>query len=345
VASSQNLFRRRLLGVGLVLMVMAGLGVFLLRQREPVHDGRTVSQWLEIAESPLSFVEGRAAAEEALDAANEAIGRIGSKAVPVLLRKLKSDDRYRRPAANLWNSFANRVLPSSWYSTLYVKVESAFDHQQQALHGFRIIGTNADSAVPGLKDFLSEPKLATNASRCLAYIHTSDALNALASGLANPNPNTRFHCLNFMASYDDEALRPFSESIKLLTGDTDESVAGLALALIGGLLTEQDVVRLSLPKLKDSRPNVQRRALHNLFFGPETSMQAISECFSSLDLKNRVLATNALLSINPYRAPEFGVFTNGIREDIFEWYDRRALESQRNSSRQQSPRLTTGVRD
>jgi len=115
---------------------LTGLAAFFITRNEPVHGGKTVGQWLKIAEDPFISAAERATADKA-------ISRIGSNAIPVLLKKLKSNDRYRQPAANLWNKFANRVLPSSWYSKLYVKAEKAFDNHQQGQHGFRIIGTNA----------------------------------------------------------------------------------------------------------------------------------------------------------------------------------------------------------
>ena len=49
-------------------------------------------------------------------------------------------------------------------------------------------------------------------------------------------------------------------------------------------------------------------------------MPAIAECFSSPDLTNRIIATNVLLVLNPFRASEFGVVTNHLHQSIFDGY-------------------------
>ena len=341
MASSPISVRRKLIRGCLALTALGGLAAFFLKPTEPAHSGKTLSQWLEIAER-LSDERARhfqqnlvvklsEGAEEALASADEAIRRIGSKAVPVLIRKLESDDHLRRRASDRWNSFVIRVLPTSWYARLEMKEESAFHNHQQALHGFRIIRANGNSAVPQLKEFLAQPRLVTDAASCLAYMQTPQALNALASGLASTNQSVRLHCLDAMRSYEDGALRPFSKSITRLTDDADEAVAALALGMIDGVLTEQEVVQITLPKLKDSRMRMQFQALMNIASGPEPLMPAIAECLSSRHFTVREFATNRLLVINPYRASEFGVITNGIRAEYFESYHRRASKGQTTS--------------
>jgi hypothetical protein len=324
VATNRSPFRRKWVEICFAILGSIGLAAFILTPGEPSHDGKTISQWLEVAEDYSATDQYRAIADEA-------IREIGLGAVPSLLKKLKSDDRYRKPVANVWNGFANRVLPSAWYGKFYMKGQKAYDHHQQAQHGFRIIGTNADVAVPELSKLLFDPTFATNTARCLIYIRTQDALRAFASGLTNSDPSIRDFCLDGMAAFSYEALKPFTQRIKLLTDDTNEFVAASAMQMVWGLLEERELTELSLPKLKDKRVLVQRRAIYNLFF-TEAPMAAIAECFSSPDLKNRILATNALLSINPYFAPQYGVFTNGASDSVFTMYQRRIMQAQTDAA-------------
>jgi hypothetical protein len=43
----------------------------------------------------------------------------------------------------------------------------------------------------------------------------------------------------------------------------------------------------------------------------------IATMLTNSDEKTRRIATNVLLTINPYRAPEFGVITNGLEERFY----------------------------
>ena len=294
MAKLRGIFARVSLKLLAFLIVVAlAATVFLFSRREPASAGRTISDWLQVAEHWASSESERSAADRA-------IKQIGSNAVPVLLRKLTSS--------------------------------AAFESQQQAQRGFRIIGEDANAAVGRLRELLSDPAHATNASRCLTYIHTADALNAFVSGLEDANPATRLLCLNGMASYDDEALRPFTQNIKSLIDDTDGPVVRVALHLVRGLLIEEDWVEVSLLKLEDRRPVVQQEALQNLLNGPESAMPAIAKCLSSIDAENRALATNILIYLNPCRAAEFGVFTNDIPHWILEGYERRTARSRIDSA-------------
>ena len=107
--------------------------------------------------------------------------------------------------------------------------------------------------------------------------------------------------------------------------DPDETVANDAALLIPTLLPEERAVSMLLEMLRDPNPTVQARALRSFHVsnGPESAMESIAQCLPSLAPTNREWATNVLIFINIYRAPQFGVDTNGLDEVLFQIQNRR----------------------
>ena len=316
----RNVFQRKLLLALIAFVVLVVLLISFLLPREPTYQGKTASQWLEIR------FENSSATPSDRKNAREAIRQMGSNAVPILLKKLVTGDSDTHPIATFWNYVARSLsLPSK----LHVKIPIAFLERQRAMDGFEIIGTNGSPAVPTLKGLFLNRRTTDDATWCLKFIQTSEALSALASGLTNADPIIRANAIGGMTWFDDEDLKPFSASIKACVDDPDENVAYMAIRSLYRILPDTEFVPILLPKLKDHRTQIQRATLLELSKGPETSMPAIAECFSSTDVTNRKLATNVLLILNPFRASEFGVVTNHLRRSIFDnWLGRR---SQTNS--------------
>lgn len=241
---------------------------------------------------------------------------MGSNAVPTLLKKLFTDDN-SHPIATFWNHLArSHALPSK----LDVKIPNVFWEHQQAIDGFRVLGTNGSSAVPTLKRLFLDRRTTLDATSCLKYIQTPEALSALASGLTNADPIIRGLAMGGMNWFDDDDLKPFSTSIKACVDDPVEKLAYMAIRSLYRILPDTEFVPILLPKLKDHRTQIQRAAIVALADGPETLMPAIAKSFSSPDLLIRTVATNTLLFLNPFRASEFGVVTNHLEQSIFDGY-------------------------
>lgn len=319
----RNVFRRKVLLSLIAFVVVVVLLISFLSPREPVYQGRTASQWLEIMLDDWSPT-----ATPSDHDAKEAIRQMGSNAVPTLLKKLVTDDNDTHPIATFWNHLARSLsLPLK----LQVKIPNASWERRKAIDGFVIIGTNGSSAVPTLKRLFLDRRFTDHAMMCLEDIRTPEALSALALGLTNADPNIRANAISGMYLFDDEDLKPFSASIEACVDDPDEDVACAAIMSLHRISPDNEFVPKLLPKLKDHRTQIQRCTIVELAEGPETLMPVIADCFSSPEPIIRTVATNALLYLNPFRASEFGVVTNHLPQSIFNGYLRR--RSQTNSSK------------
>jgi hypothetical protein len=300
-----------------LIAVMVG---FVLNSRNtgPVHDGRSLHNWLEQLTSPFSSETQKTNAILAIQA-------IGSNAVPSLVKRLSYEPGPRDRFAKIWNDTLIHKFPDSfrWKWRLLLEGNRPLDYQQQASTAFRILGSNAASAVPKLAVLVHNTRFSTDATSALEAIGTVDAALAIAGGLTNTNAAIRLNALGQLGFAETNTLALLFHRISDLQTDPNDEVAAMAVSFTGGLLPEHEAVPFLIGKLRDKRTLVQRAAISGLFYGPESAMAPISECFSSGDVTNRRVATNALLSINPYRAQVFGVNTNGLSSVVFERFERR----------------------
>src|SRR6266404_5673866 len=140
------------------------LAVGLKPAREPEYMGKRLSEWVELGYTsapqfwiPPWFVDGTRATPEAVD---KAISRIGTNAVPYLLKWI----RYESPP---WKRrFYTRVSPLlqhlnsswSWSDKQMVRAE-------HAVCALSAVGTNASGAIPTLAAIMNEAKTSNAARR------------------------------------------------------------------------------------------------------------------------------------------------------------------------------------
>jgi hypothetical protein len=216
-----------------VLMVVAGLAAVagtllcLSGDDEPRHQGRALSEWLTTyyeADRPNQDPAQRLRAAAA-------IRTMGTNALPFLLKSI----RYETPS---WHRDVAPVLPVRMANsrparaTLYRR----FHRAEAAEKGFRLLGSNALSAVPPLRSMLRDqthPETAlralgllgslgaetfhvleaaladtnhpyrTNIVACLAvttarYVGTNACLPPLRSAMGDPDPNVRIAASNMV---------------------------------------------------------------------------------------------------------------------------------------------------
>src|SRR5687767_7108012 len=111
--------------------------LFTPRYREPVYEGKTLSQWLEGhgANVQYDYHEGWAPAQKA-------ITQIGTNGIPTLLRMMRA----KTPPAPLLKL---RNWGGKW-GVIKGPPRLAFALNQEALKAFKVLGTNAAGAVPEL---------------------------------------------------------------------------------------------------------------------------------------------------------------------------------------------------
>jgi PBS lyase HEAT-like repeat len=146
-------------------MVMAGvLGEVVcqvVRLREPVYDGKSLSEWLEQFsgdEGPLPQEPTQAARAEAASA----ICHFGTNAIPYLLKMAAAKDS----AAKKW--FLNVLAPQEFAAPLLSQpqfyrwaTKSVFG-PMEALNGFKLLGPAAKDAVPGLVNVMRTSSIRRN---------------------------------------------------------------------------------------------------------------------------------------------------------------------------------------
>lgn len=218
---------------------------------EPVYDGKPLSQWLVILRRGYSAEEQHAAAPSPEDA----IRQMGTNAIPTLLDILGAEE---------WNK--KRIvskLKSAEFRTVFTKYHpGAEDIRDIAVDGFKVLGTNAEAAVPQLTKLLHEPETCPDAARVLnmvgpkGFSALTNAINdedlvgvvvlaigqsssgdpqvstrLLISALKSSNPTTRGNTAKFLAGRDASLVVP--ALIPLLDDSEDYAWRAAAISLGG----------------------------------------------------------------------------------------------------------------
>jgi len=272
-------------------LVAAVALMYVSRDREPYHDGRSLSDWLE------DLTDHSPEGEPEL--AEGAIGQIGTNAIPFLVR-------YGSDAPPLWWLKSGEALEASgaWlgcdWGAPWRRREARRDG---ALMALGILGNKAVSTIPELTQLMNSPgdyeraKLATYALGCIG----PEALPPLMTVLTNPqSPMRGMAALNL--SMLGTNARP---AVPILIGylqDPSELAACAAVSL-GRLQQEPRVVVPALVHaLEDPRHEVREAALIALGeFGSQadSAVPALVKLLDNTDERLRQAATNVLSAITP----------------------------------------------
>ena len=311
---------------GLVIVaVIVGAVISLWVPRELTAQGKPLSHWLQVAYSN-SYDGLYASASEvaARTSAENAIKEMGPAAVPVLVRKVSEKEGAWIWFARLWNRNVVQHAPETWRPLLEMDAFRVQRHRAEGRIGIEILATNAASAVPALRELLRDDARRLVAIRCLGAVRTDDALMAIIPMLRHAKSGVRAEALDAVLGFEERSVLAAEEIVRL-TDDEKEDTALKATRHVGNVLPADRAIPLLLRKFDDPRPVVARAAVR-LFTGrgpqAEPAMPAIAAAFKSPDLQTRQFATNALRTINPYRATEFGIDTNGISSSYYQLYDR-----------------------
>lgn len=165
-----------------VILVMFAI---LNRSDEPMYQGRALSGWLSIYASHGDDVESSSEMTEA----ENAVRNIGTNAIPYLLSWV----RYESP---IWRDKLRRRFTDS--PSIQNLIEgSAHRKAGNSIHGFKIVGTNAVSAVPELTVLMCDtnsPMASKRAVLALSGLGV-EGFEALASVLSDPQKPNRFRII------------------------------------------------------------------------------------------------------------------------------------------------------
>jgi hypothetical protein len=281
---------RVLLWFAAVSLIAAGIGILFMRPHEPMHDGRKLSEWVELYSGHLSDQTGKQAAV--------AIRGIGADALPHLVNWVA----YERPAwhAKLgWflDGFARKLNPTWTRSDRYVG--RALD----AAKVFALLGPEARGAVEPLSERLETTKDPNVARRLIyALVHCGpDALPPVLATLTNQQALARDSAARWIHELGTNASPAIPTLVQCLQ-DKEPRVAADAARSLGVLNMEPALVVPALGQsLRHTDDSVRFEAASALKqFGKE-GRPAVPELVKALSDPNptvRTSVTNALSVID-----------------------------------------------
>jgi hypothetical protein len=143
--------------------VGAVVAVLWPREREPVYEGKKLSEW-------LVQIRGRDASM--VMAAQDALRAIGTNALPVLLKWVRHEEPAWRGALHSWMTKGPVKIRARWIEDT-LSPTRALRPDWLALGGFRALGPMGQPAVPGLHELIhdgSKYQARTNAMLCFVLI-------------------------------------------------------------------------------------------------------------------------------------------------------------------------------
>jgi hypothetical protein len=201
--------RRRGILILVVLAVLVAAAAILCfsPEREPAYGGRSLSQWLQV--SGQSSPEGIRV--------DEAIRRIGTNALPCLLRWIRTR---RPPCSTLVESGR---LPQ-WLVTLLLRCPLGrslwHDRFDDASVCIMILGAEARPAIPALVQVIHRSKDPYRVSRVMLTLSFigADSVPAFADGLQDPREDVRVAAAAHLGQFGVKA-RPVLPALRVTLND------------------------------------------------------------------------------------------------------------------------------
>ncbi len=251
-----------------MLLLLAAL-FYRTRENDPLYEGKRLSEHLAAFGGGLSFggvAKNREFTEpvaelQCLDLrAYEAISRVGTNALPMLVRMLKSNDsRMRRWVRERveGNAFLRKHLRIQPPSPGWAK-------QMGALAAFRELGPRATPAIPKIIPLLDDPDSAYLAMVALKYIHPERETDVLSltnvlrikTASISGAPPSLLHAAAILtlATFGPKASGATPILMDCLNSTNGEVQAACAIALLKIGAPPEKVVPLVLEHLPTSNP-------------------------------------------------------------------------------------------
>jgi len=261
--------------VVIALIGTLGAVVWLILLREPVYNGRKLSQWLEMYVAPQQSVE--------LDSqADQAVRHIGAKAIPTLLRMAGAQDS---------RLTLNCLALLRKQDVVEIRYHGAIRRNVMAEEGFRALGADASQAVPGLIAICLRASPAKSWGPAITSLGNigppaADAVPLLVSAATNADPGI--------------------SSVAIVALGRIHGQPGLAVPVLGRLLHHTN--RTTFYFGGDPGLDNTIEALEN--FGPAARL-AVPDLLYAMnatdDPNQRFHLANALKAIDPEAAAKAGV--------------------------------------
>ncbi|MDB6109439.1 MAG: repeat protein [Pedosphaera sp.] len=139
-----------------VIALLPAVAWQVRRPRQPAYQGKTISAWLDQYSHPTPL--------QSRDTAQAAIQNIGTNAIPVLLKMIRTHDS---PLEHSTKKLLRKqsLIPIHWHTDNECRA--------QACLGFRILSLNARAAAADLADLAiasPDPGIRASAARALNFI-------------------------------------------------------------------------------------------------------------------------------------------------------------------------------
>jgi hypothetical protein len=206
------------------------LFLYLTREREPEYQGKTLSEWMELA-----YPMGENYEVAQLERGEQAIRAIGTNALPCLLKWVSYEfPDWRKKLCDLTQSSTNVMLTRAvWGKAYYRSFRTEWC--------LRALGTNAASAIPELESIMNNREreyAGTCAVNALGGIGLP-ALPALTNALAQPKHPQRYEILfainEIILTVGSENTNLFLPVLRPLLDDPDQRVKWAAGRVINRL--------------------------------------------------------------------------------------------------------------
>ena len=278
--------RRLLIAAGVAAAL--GILVWIIIPHEPVHDGRTLTDWLvewqpsPLEESPL-FEDPRSAVRSMKV----------EKVWPELLKMARSTDSRLRTRCREWGS--------RWEIPVFRSLRAAEETQYLAVLGFEALGEAGAPAVPELAALLDDPAHADTAVACLAGVGRPAEV-ALGRALTNANARVRYGAVFGLA----KVFKNFDEMLAHIKGGLSDPAYDVRNCTVRAIGRHTEAPEAALPllvaALADTDASVSNWAAKSLIaFGTNAAvaLPALSRIAAEATDNRANSALRALVAISP----------------------------------------------
>ena len=256
--------------------LLAGTLFYATRPTDPVYKGKRLSAYLTAVRSaglhlgynwswwdepdPIELGKPHAECRFTDEHALEAVSHVGTNALPLLIRMLKTQE----PLAQRWLRHLSDVYPPLQRFIRLKTATAAFEHPIAAVAAFQELGPKAAPVIPDLLALMQQPQYADRALASLIAIRPEaepDILsltNALRVRKGGPDRSwvDYFHAQAILAlsTYGPRASAAVPLLVQTLnsTNGFVQGASAVALARIGG--TREELVPVMLSHLKTNSP-------------------------------------------------------------------------------------------
>jgi len=297
--------RRRFTLFVLSAIVLGGLACFCLSslEREPIYLDGGLTEWVTFFE----YYRNRGASRKEIEIAAQPVRKIGTNAIPSLLRWLNDEPApWRFKLRRILYKFPEPLRNSAALEG-FILNRNKMTHDRLALPGFEALGSMGGPAIPQLAQYMndtSRPSRAKNAIFALSFIG-NDALPDLLKAATNrsyPWRSTVLFAITYMGSLGTNAPAAIPALLQCLD-DPDAEISTHSLRALSKLkLLPEIVVPLLTKELDSANKDVVTTAILDLEnFGPDAAaaVPALLRCGRDTSYEVRILSEGAVFKIDP----------------------------------------------